>query len=72
MKRKYRAKKYRFLSADKRTTRVIFTPQILYKEGWCCFPDHSTESELIEYKERGPALQNAKELYEYYHAKGQC
>lgn len=72
MSKKFRAKKYRFISTDKRTTRVIYTPQILFNDGWCCFPDHSTESELIEYKDKEDALKNAKELYEHYHAKGQC
>lgn len=68
----YRTKLIRFLNADRKTTRVIFTPQVKFNEGWCSFPSEDTDSGVIEYKEKPLALENAKILYEHYHNKGQC
>lgn len=60
--KKYRAKKYRFLDKENRTTRVIYTPQVLFEGEWCCFKDSSSFSGIIEHDSKEVALKNAKEL----------
>lgn len=72
MVKKYRAEKVRFLNDDRKTTRVVYLPQVKFGDDWRSFPDEGTPSGTVEHKNKEDALDNAKILYEHYHAKGHC
>lgn len=72
MTEKYKAEEIRFLNEDRKTTRVVFVPQVKFSDGWCSFPDEATSSGVVEHLDKEVAINNAKTLYEHYHAKGRC
>lgn len=72
MTNKYKAKEIRFVNDDNKSTRVVYLPQVLFGKDWCSFPDEGTSSGVLEHTDKQAALDNAKTLYEHYHAKGSC
>ena len=65
----YRAKKQTYLNKDRKTTRTVWHPQVMFRGGMCYFPDEGTESGLIEYDNKEDALINAIQLYKHYKDK---
>lgn len=72
MDKRYRAEKVCFLNEDKNTTRIVYLPQVKFGDDWCSFPDEEASSGVVEHSDKEVALENAKTLYEHYHAKGRC
>lgn len=62
----FRAHQMRFLNPSRATTRVVFIPQIWFKNTWCCFPDSASNSEIIEYRNKAEALKYAEQMYKLH------